>query len=171
MTKHTPSLNRAIIKEMTTNIDVLRRHFSYNASTGLIVWAIPTSNRCKAGDEAGGSIHRGYRSVCFGYNSFLAHRLAWALHYGSWPAGIIDHINGDTSDNRIENLRSTTHRINSSNQRRHRNGGSCGVYQTSWGRWEARYKAHGKRVYVGCFDTEAEAVRARADALRRNGLL
>lgn len=171
MTKHTTNLNRATVKEASTNIEAIRRHLSYDAKTGRITWVKPTSNRRKAGDEAGVSIHRGYRSVCFGYTSFLAHRLAWALHYGSWPAGIIDHINGDTSDNRIENLRATTFRTNSSNQQRHRNGSSCGVYQTSWGRWEARYKANGKRVYVGCFDTEGEAVRARADALSSSGLL
>src|SRR3546814_6128350 len=31
----------------------------------------------------------------------LAHRVAWAIHYGEWPNGQIDHINGDPSDNRI----------------------------------------------------------------------
>src|SRR3546814_1788886 len=35
----------------------------------------------------------------------LAHRVAWAIHYGEWPNGQIDHINGDPSDNRIANLR------------------------------------------------------------------
>ena len=34
-----------------------------------------------------------------------AHRAAWAIHFGEWPKGEIDHINGDASDNRIINLR------------------------------------------------------------------
>ena len=35
----------------------------------------------------------------------LAHRLAWLLYYGDWPANDVDHINRNRSDNRIENLR------------------------------------------------------------------
>ncbi|WP_372584598.1 HNH endonuclease signature motif containing protein [Cronobacter sakazakii] len=46
-----------------------------------------------------------------------AHRLCWALYYGSYPVGSIDHINGDGFDNRISNLREVTHRGNTHNQK------------------------------------------------------
>lgn len=36
---------------------------------------------------------------------FLAHRIAWLLHYGDFPKAELDHINRDKLDNRIENLR------------------------------------------------------------------
>lgn len=36
---------------------------------------------------------------------YRAHRIIWLLHYRKWPSEVIDHINGNTSDNRIVNLR------------------------------------------------------------------
>ncbi|EHB7575351.1 HNH endonuclease, partial [Escherichia coli] len=32
------------------------------------------------------------------------HRIAWLMVYNDWPTDVIDHINGDRSDNRIANL-------------------------------------------------------------------
>ena len=45
------------------------------------------------------------------------HRLVYALATGEDIAGkVIDHINGDTLDNRIENLRATDHAGNQRNR-------------------------------------------------------
>jgi hypothetical protein len=38
------------------------------------------------------------------------------MHYGVWPTQLIDHINGDSSDNRIVNLRQTTQSENNRNR-------------------------------------------------------
>ena len=35
-------------------------------------------------------------------------RIIWKYHYGVEPKGVIDHINGDSTDNRIENLQDVT---------------------------------------------------------------
>jgi hypothetical protein len=45
----------------------------------------------------------------------MAHRLVWFVTYGKFPNGDIDHLNGDRSDNRIENLRDVTRRANLQN--------------------------------------------------------
>lgn len=51
------------------------------------------------------------------------HRIAWFLYHGKWPEKCIDHINGNRSDNRIENLRDISRSENSLNKEHHRNGG------------------------------------------------
>src|SRR5690554_7820021 len=48
---------------------------------------------------------RPYRVIGLKGNLYKAHRLAWLYEYGQWPDGDIDHINQDTLDNRIDNLR------------------------------------------------------------------
>lgn len=40
-------------------------------------------------------------------------KLVWKYHKGVEPKGVIDHINGDSTDNRIENLQDITQRQNS----------------------------------------------------------
>lgn len=49
--------------------------------------------------------------------TYFAHRVVWALHYGKFPDGVIDHIDGDPSNNRLDNLRSVDQSENNINRR------------------------------------------------------
>lgn len=91
---------------------------------------------------------------------YLVHRVAWLLHYGEWPKGDIDHINGITTDNRIENLRVVTMAENQQNRTLacKSQSGIRGVdFQKREGKWRARIKAYGKPILLGMYETKEEA--------------
>ncbi len=71
--------------------------------------------------------------------------------------GEVDHINGDGTDNRKENLRIVTRSQNLMNQE-----GVKGYYfDTYYQKWKAEIIANGKKFHLGSFDTEEEAKQAR----------
>jgi hypothetical protein len=102
----------------------------------------------------------------------LAHRVAWALHYGEWPSDQIDHVNGDKTDNRLENLRIVTAQGNAKNRslRSDNTSGHVGVY---WVRetkkWSAQIKVDGRQKTIGSFESLEDAVKARKAAEDLNG--
>lgn len=55
------------------------------------------------------------------------HRLAWALHFGAWPVGPLDHRNRSRADNRIANLRIALPSENSRNRAASSRTGYLGV--------------------------------------------
>lgn len=91
--------------------------------------------------------------------SYLAHRLAWLITYGEWPVGDIDHINGNKQDNRIANLRLATRSQNCANTRCRSKVGLKGVVKIK-NRYRAQITVKRKPVYLGLFDTPADAHRA-----------
>lgn len=82
------------------------------------------------------------------------------------PPGMeVDHINGDTMDNRRQNLRWATNQQNCINRRTDRHG-LRGVYPAD-GSWSARIKTHSKQINVGRYATPADAAHAYDEAARR----
>jgi len=61
-------------------------------------------------------IQLGIKSVDYFRDSrqhwYTMSRIIWKFHYGTEPTGVIDHINGDSTDNRIENLQDITQKQN-----------------------------------------------------------
>lgn len=104
--------------------------------------------------------------------AIYAHRAAWAISYGEWPKGDIDHINGDRADNRIANLRDVSRQENMRNAKRNRANRS-GVVGVTWCRaarkWQAQIGISGKCKYLGIFSSRDDAVAARRAAERQYG--
>ncbi len=117
-----------------------------------------------AGDRAGSQGKNGYRVIYVDGRPFKEHRLVWLLHYGTVPP-VLDHIDGDPSNNRVENLRVATPSENCRNSRPKRRTGFRGVGQHS-GKWRARIETDEGSKYLGHFLTAEEAARAYDEAAK-----
>ena len=99
---------------------------------------------------------------------YLAHRLAYFYKYGLWPAGLIDHIDGDGSNNRLCNLRVVDHATNGRNGKRSKNN-SSGVNGVYWNKANQNWVAEGhyteegvhKKVSLGSYSHLEDAALAR----------
>lgn len=100
----------------------------------------------------------------------LAHRVAWAIHYGAWPKADIDHINGNRSDNRIANLRDVNTETNNRNARRRKDNSSgyAGVYKDK-NRYLAHLRIDGRQKVIGRFDCPKEAYEFRQKEMLKYG--
>lgn len=103
-----------------------------------------------------------YVSVQVKGKAWCKHRIVWTLTHGEIPEGlVVDHIDGDTSNNSIDNLRLATKRQNQHNRRVSStevkpNGLPKGV--SMWRGWyRVQIRANDKR-YSKNFKTLDEAV-------------
>jgi hypothetical protein len=155
-------------------IEELHKLLSYSPDTGALTWRARRDvkaswNTRYAGKPALACIHEdGYRKGRIHRVLFRAHRVAWALHHGSWPELDIDHINGDRSDNRITNLRQVTRSENQRNMRlpSDNKSGVVGVYwSTARKKWVAEIRnAQGRKRHLGVFEDLEDAATARRAA-------
>lgn len=70
------------------------------------------------GRIAGAPDGDGYWMVSVGGRAFRSHRIVFQLAHGFPPPCVIDHFDGNKSNNKIDNLRSVTKSINSRNAQR-----------------------------------------------------
>lgn len=151
-------------------VDEARSRISYEPDTGRLIWKKCRSG-LRIGTEAKALDVAGYVQVRVAGTLVKGHRLAWYLHYGEWPNGDIDHINGDRSDNRIANLRVVTNAINCQNKRRPLPGNKSGYLGVSpvrgSGRWVASIHINRKKHHLGVFDDPATAHEAYLKAKRQ----
>lgn len=153
-------------------IKEMKEYIKYNSETGLFYWLKTKSRSIKINDEAGTKHHSGYIYIQFNKKQYAAHRLAWAFHNDKDIINEIDHINGIKSDNRIINLRHVSHRRNSQNQKRHRDGKLFGAtYSKFHKKWMSRIRIGKKTKYLGSYNTELEAHNRYIQELNKIDLL
>lgn len=140
----------------------LKKRLSYDKETGLFRWRGGVVRRLKNNEIAGRIGERGYIQIGINKKLYLSHRLAWLYVYGEFPSNLIDHIDGNPSNNRIENLRECTdgenqlnRKINSNNKSGHK--GVCWAAHAN--KWKATGTGTKKREHLGYFDSKEEAVK------------
>lgn len=142
----------------------LKELLDYNPDTGIFL-RLKSKNQHKAQTAAGSVHHEGYIRIQISKKIYAGHRLAWLYVYGEFPDCKIDHINGNTSDNRICNLRLANDIENARNRKikSTSNSGFKGVSK-HLDLWRARYTSNGKTYNLGLFETKELASQAYEDA-------
>jgi hypothetical protein len=99
------------------------------------------------GSVAGSKHSAGYFHVRVDGKRQLWHRIIFLMHF-NWLPKTIDHIDGDPSNNKIENLRAATMSQNQYNRRTNTNlkNGFKNIRQIAPNRWLVRLHANGKYV-------------------------
>lgn len=144
----------------------------YDEHTGLFTWRVNKGN-VRAGVRAGMKAANGYWRIRIDGTYYPSQRLAWFYVTGTWPTGVIDHIDRDTDNNAFANLRDATVAQNQHNRAEQINNtsGRKGVsFVKKTGRWRVDIKCHGVSNYLGSYATidEASAIYDAA-AIDRHG--
>jgi hypothetical protein len=141
----------------------VRKILDYDPLMGTFFWRVNRSSNALSGALAGCRDSRGYIHVRIDGSRYLAHRLAFLIITGKWPNFIVDHIDGDPSNNCWKNLREATKSQNGANSRTRikSTSGFKGVYWDAQGKkWRARIRVQGRSVSLGFFYTKEEAAEA-----------
>lgn len=151
----------------------LRRLFTYEPETGRVFWkkrkSPNISEECVAG-----YLHKKRKRwhVKVGTKTLMLHRVIWVYQFGDIPEGmVVDHIDHDSSNNKLSNLRCVSRAENNRNMKPRKN--KTGVTGVSFDKkrqcWRVQIAFNKKRVYLGSFKKIADAVRARRCAQQAFG--
>ena len=133
--------------------------FAYNAKTGVLIWRKREfdSNHASgwntryANKPAGVKNSAGYLSVSIEKSRFLAHRIAWKWLHGTEPL-IVDHIDGNKTNNSAMNLREASESLSIFNKRLCKGRLPRGVQPNG-----SRFAARIANRHLGTYTTPEEA--------------
>lgn len=145
----------------------LRELFDYDAENGALVRKT-SGYGYRKGQLLGSKSHLdGYVIGCVDRHYSPVHRIVWLYVYGTWPK-IIDHIDRNPANNRVENLRASNHVLNAQNTKlsARNKSGYTGVCRDKK-RWRAEIRADGRNIRLGTFDTPEQASVAYLEAKKQ----
>lgn len=151
----------------------LKQLLHYDPDTGVFTWIKTRGGTCIAGRRAG-NISKNKKDCKLSYcriyingKFYKAHRLAFLYMNGSLPDNVVDHINGDGTDNRWCNLRDVKSSDNAKNTRLKSNNNS-GLHGVNWcsvrDKWRVRITVDNKELFLGRYNDFFEAVCVRKSA-------
>lgn len=144
-------------KDFTVTQSFLNEAFEYK--DGVLIRKFPQGNR-KAGSIAGCRQKIGYCILMINKKFFYVHRLIYLMHHGYMPK-FVDHIDGNKSNNRIENLRECNHSENLSNrlkQKNNQSGHKNVHWRASHKKWHVSICKNKKSYSFGYFKNLEDAI-------------
>jgi hypothetical protein len=144
--ENSPQISQAEVREL----------FAYDGN-GLV--RSVTKGKAKSGAKSFQATSAGYRGFKVNGKLVLEHRLVWLYHFGYMPE-LIDHINGDRADNRIENLRvatSSENICNSKLSKRNKSGTKGVTWAEDRKKWRVQIRHLGQKKCLGDFDKLEDA--------------
>ena len=153
-------------------VDLLNELCTYDKETGKLYWKAARQG-VTVGKEIGTVSTNGYRVLTINGKMYKTHRIVFLMHKGYLPA-ILDHIDGDGLNNRLENLRPASYNQNQHNRKLNNNNktGFKGVsYIKATNKFRALINHQHKAIYLGEYATPEEAdkvVRAAREELHGN---
>lgn len=141
-------------------LEYLQELFAYE--DGELYWRVYRRGGTAPGKKAGTVNGNGYKVVGIDYKKYQVHRIIWVLN-GNPEDEFIDHINGNKTDNRIENLRAVDMHGNNCNIGLRRDSTS-GIKGVSWSKatrkWVGQVWHQHKLYRAGAFDSKEECALA-----------
>lgn len=155
-----PKIKKQVTKEYLNEV------FEYKE--GALFWKIHKRS-VKAGQRAGTKSKAKYRLICLDGKLYLEHRLIFLLHHGYLPK-IIDHINHDPEDNRIENLREASKQQNMFNSKKpitNTSGIKHVWFRKDTKKWIVEFVIDGKKQYFGQYVNKQEAAQRAVEVKKQ----
>ena len=143
-------------------IDFIKENFRYEDGN---LYRLKDRGGSKVGEVAGWVTicnRRSYRKMSINGRTVYVHHAIFLLHHGYLPK-CIDHIDGNSLNNRIENLRAATQSQNMGNSRMKSSNtsGYKGVtFRKDTGKWQSAVMVNGKHISLGSYATKEQAHQA-----------
>lgn len=156
-----------VVEKLTA--ERLRALVIYDPETGVFTHRA-ARKKIRVGEIAGTvDKQSGYALLCIDRRRYYGHRLAFLYMTGKWPKHMVDHRDGNRSNNAFVNLRDASRTINQQNRRSATVGSASGLLGAfkKRNKWESRIRTGGHIVPLGVFDTALQAHKAYVTAKRQ----
>lgn len=143
----------------------LQTRLSVDLDRGVVTWIDATRYHARLNGSEAGSLRRcshgfkHYVHIKVDGIALKRSHIVYLFGVGRWPVGQIDHINGDSTDDRFVNLRDVTPTQNAWNHKRRTKKSvlPMGVRALPSGRFQSRIACNKKMFTFGPFDRPDEA--------------
>ncbi len=133
---------------------------------GKLYWKKIIAKCIKIGNEVGTNNGKDYLIIPIEYKHYYAHRIIYMMHHNYVPY-IVDHIDGNKLNNKIENLRPANNSQNAANQKLPKNNKSTQknvFWNKSKEKWQVAISVNNKLKHIGTFLDFEIAKKAAYDA-------